>query len=658
MIQARSSCDPARGSRAASSCTTTGSARTREGRNATGTRGAAETRSWIGLSRGWTPWARADSFSGRTSTTRTRRTILRRGGPPVPRPALRGKRGLRGRLPGAPARRPVGPGTAVRNGRGGGRRPRRVSRGARRDDTRRVPLRRDAARAPGARRSGRQERAPGGRAGLSRRSRPDARRGGWNPGRAGGRRVALAARVGRLLAAPPGLRGERFYPAALLHWSPIFAVRTAQAKYVEAPKPELYELGKDAGERENLFALEHPDARALARELSAIRASAVPARAAAGNGESVSRLTSLGYLTPSGPAWLCPPQIPAARTPRTASGHGIGSSAPSSRGRSGRPGGGRRRAARGGRRQEDSGETVRMLRELARPAYSREGWCGDRSLRAPRPGGCRRRRRLFRLGVCWHLLGRATEQRSPANRRIALDPSDLDGPGWIRPGSLALRRLEASRRALEAALLLQAPRASTRSPVWPRSRSSSGTTPKPPCGCTKRWMVRPERVEILGETCCRSERRRGERRRGPAAGGRPRAAPGAHAAFGGLRQSFCLPESDRGKIRKEVVILLPWIRADGSSARFLRAGAGRAAWAARFLQQPARCFAGHLPLAGGPRTATLSGTVGACTRPTAVRCRAPSWPRRSTSRVAFRLAASPTPRETSGIGLLRRAITP
>src|SRR5439155_23321965 len=44
---------------------------------------------------------------------------------------------------------------------------------------------------------------------------------------------------------------ESYYQNILLGWSPLRAVRTRRWKFVEAPRPELYDLEHDAGEREN-----------------------------------------------------------------------------------------------------------------------------------------------------------------------------------------------------------------------------------------------------------------------------------------------------------------------------------------------------------------------------------------------------------------------
>jgi arylsulfatase A-like enzyme/Flp pilus assembly protein TadD len=96
---------------------------------------------------------------------------------------------------------------------------------------------------------------------------------------------------------------ESNYPAVLLGWSPLRAARSATGKYVEAPRPEFYDLAADPAETRNVFRREDEAVRRLAREMERRRSSA-PARAAspdAANPEAARRLASLGYLTPRHP---------------------------------------------------------------------------------------------------------------------------------------------------------------------------------------------------------------------------------------------------------------------------------------------------------------------------------------------------------------------
>ncbi len=52
-----------------------------------------------------------------------------------------------------------------------------------------------------------------------------------------------------------GLYAETLFPYYNFEWSPLFAFRSATAKYIDAPRPEFYDLQTDPGERTNLLAI-------------------------------------------------------------------------------------------------------------------------------------------------------------------------------------------------------------------------------------------------------------------------------------------------------------------------------------------------------------------------------------------------------------------
>jgi hypothetical protein len=87
-------------------------------------------------------------------------------------------------------------------------------------------------------------------------------------------------------------------------WSPLFALRTAAFKYIRAPRPELYDLGSDPGERRNL-APDRPDAVVeLDAELAA-RLGRPPAAVVSVAGLGAAdreRLHALGYVAPEAAA--------------------------------------------------------------------------------------------------------------------------------------------------------------------------------------------------------------------------------------------------------------------------------------------------------------------------------------------------------------------
>jgi len=91
---------------------------------------------------------------------------------------------------------------------------------------------------------------------------------------------------------------ETYYQNVLLGWSPLRAVRTARWKFVEAPRPELYDLENDPAEQRNQLA----DHRALADGLR--RALPVASDAPSDHrfrqtSDAAERLRALGYVSGS-----------------------------------------------------------------------------------------------------------------------------------------------------------------------------------------------------------------------------------------------------------------------------------------------------------------------------------------------------------------------
>ncbi|MEM7351766.1 MAG: sulfatase, partial [Acidobacteriota bacterium] len=74
---------------------------------------------------------------------------------------------------------------------------------------------------------------------------------------------------------PPSLPiySESLMPAATYGWSPLTAVTTVQHRLIVAPRPELYDIAVDPGERRNLVRQERAVARQLRDTLTASEAS-------------------------------------------------------------------------------------------------------------------------------------------------------------------------------------------------------------------------------------------------------------------------------------------------------------------------------------------------------------------------------------------------
>jgi len=89
---------------------------------------------------------------------------------------------------------------------------------------------------------------------------------------------------------------ESLFASLHLGWAPLHALRTAQWKLVDAPRPELYSLAEDSGETRDRFDEQSDMAQALRRQLGSILSVAPPeARVDAGS-DAAERLRALGYL--------------------------------------------------------------------------------------------------------------------------------------------------------------------------------------------------------------------------------------------------------------------------------------------------------------------------------------------------------------------------
>ncbi len=94
--------------------------------------------------------------------------------------------------------------------------------------------------------------------------------------------------------------GEELYAESLygtsFGWSPVSAVRRGDLKYIAAPRPELYDLRRDPGERDNLLVRRPAQAEELAARLASLAGSGEKAAPAPLDAEARARLLSLGYL--------------------------------------------------------------------------------------------------------------------------------------------------------------------------------------------------------------------------------------------------------------------------------------------------------------------------------------------------------------------------
>lgn len=93
--------------------------------------------------------------------------------------------------------------------------------------------------------------------------------------------------------------GETDYPLRF-GWAPLRAIRDGGYKFIEAPKPELYNLAKDPRELANLYEPWNSTVQQLRAEVasSAMRPPRVSVSTGAANKTTLSELRSLGYLGP------------------------------------------------------------------------------------------------------------------------------------------------------------------------------------------------------------------------------------------------------------------------------------------------------------------------------------------------------------------------
>ncbi|MES1244800.1 MAG: sulfatase-like hydrolase/transferase [Acidobacteriota bacterium] len=93
---------------------------------------------------------------------------------------------------------------------------------------------------------------------------------------------------------------ETLYPRIHLGWSELRSLIDGRYHYIEAPKPELYDLENDPGEARNLITTERREASRLRKEMEAYPATATIGGLGEIDPEEARKLAALGYVgTPS-----------------------------------------------------------------------------------------------------------------------------------------------------------------------------------------------------------------------------------------------------------------------------------------------------------------------------------------------------------------------
>jgi len=120
---------------------------------------------------------------------------------------------------------------------------------------------------------------------------------------------------GHSLMSAPGAQetySESTYARNHFGCASLRSLRVGAYKYIDAPKPELYDLSSDPNEMRNLYAQQRAKAAALSARIDAVRAGAPASRsgkAATPTPETIEILRSLGYLSGSTSASRIEPHV-------------------------------------------------------------------------------------------------------------------------------------------------------------------------------------------------------------------------------------------------------------------------------------------------------------------------------------------------------------
>ena len=108
-------------------------------------------------------------------------------------------------------------------------------------------------------------------------------------------RSLRAAADGKDLADAPAY-AESLFPQLQYGWAPLHAWRTARFKLIEAPRPELYDLGADGGETRDRARDEPGRVAEMRSRLGEAMSAKTPNAARAVDAETAERLAALGYV--------------------------------------------------------------------------------------------------------------------------------------------------------------------------------------------------------------------------------------------------------------------------------------------------------------------------------------------------------------------------
>jgi arylsulfatase A-like enzyme/Flp pilus assembly protein TadD len=123
----------------------------------------------------------------------------------------------------------------------------------------------------------------------------------------------LSLLLGKTASAPTGVTYcETYYPNEF-GWSTLRALRNGQFKYIDAPKPELYDLAADPQENHNVYQAKKAEALKLKAQFQSLLARITPKeppQRSALSPAQAAALASLGYVATSGPIAVGKPGHP------------------------------------------------------------------------------------------------------------------------------------------------------------------------------------------------------------------------------------------------------------------------------------------------------------------------------------------------------------
>jgi arylsulfatase A-like enzyme/Tfp pilus assembly protein PilF len=95
----------------------------------------------------------------------------------------------------------------------------------------------------------------------------------------------------------PAVYAETYLPKFYMNWAPLTTLRDERWKFIDAPRPELYDLQADPGETRNLFDSQRRTAEAMRAALARLTGGSEGSMAAGGlDREAMEKLAALGYI--------------------------------------------------------------------------------------------------------------------------------------------------------------------------------------------------------------------------------------------------------------------------------------------------------------------------------------------------------------------------